>query len=71
MSEKNIKNISSNKLIPVATNHYSAKIILVCRNCNAVFERNASVSPAHNEYYRCNRCRGIQSMDFISLCIIQ
>lgn len=75
MSEKTTNNITTNILyniptaVPLVTS--SPNIILVCRNCDVVFQRPASVSPAHNEYYRCNKCRGIQSMDFLSLCSIQ
>lgn len=67
MSENVTNNIP--KAVPIITSY--PEITLVCRNCNAVFQRPASVSRAHNEYYRCNKCRGIQSMDFLSLCTIQ
>ena len=75
MSENVTDNITTNipynipTAVPIISS--SPKITLVCRNCDVVFQRPASVSPAHNEYYRCNKCRGIQSMDFLSLCSIQ
>ena len=54
MSENVTDNISTNipYNIPTAVPIISSypKITLVCRNCNAVFQRPASVSPAHNEY---------------------
>lgn len=49
----------------------SPKITLICRNCNNTFQRPVSVSTAHNEYYRCNNCRGIKSINLMSLCMIQ
>ena len=71
MSGKITNTISYNlpTVVPIVAS--SHKITRVCRNCNTIFKRSITVSPAHNEYYRCNKCRGIRSMDFLSLCNIQ
>ncbi len=51
--------------------HSTNYITLTCRNCNNLFQRRFNVQPTSNEYYRCDNCRGLRSVNIQSLCLIQ
>ena len=42
-----------------------------CRTCGNLFQRRFDLQPTCDEYFRCDNCRGLNSVDIKSLCSIQ
>lgn len=46
-------------------------ITKTCRTCGNLFQRRFDLQPTCDEYFRCDNCRGVKSIDITSLCSIQ
>ena len=42
-----------------------------CRTCCNLFQRRYDLQPTCDAYFRCDNCRGLNSVDIKSLCSIQ